>query len=298
MTPSLNQADFLEATIQSILSQNYPNLEYIIIDGGSRDGSLEIIKKYERHLHFWCSEPDGGHYDAVNKGFAHSTGEIMSWLNSDDMYFPWTLRTVGSLMSDLPEVEWLTTLLPGFWDWHGFCRGFSRMPGYSREAFLDGRYLPDGAKPAIPILGSPDTLDSIQQESTFWRRSLWEKIGSRISTEFKLAGDFDLWSRFYAHADLYGTTSPLGGFRFQANQRSRHLEDYIAEAERSLSTMRERFNWSPKLSRKAALTLKLDKIPKLWWFTYGMYCYSGKKVVREKKDSPDSFWNVEEHTFH
>jgi glycosyltransferase involved in cell wall biosynthesis len=88
ITPSFNQAQFLDATVQSILSQNYPNLEYIIIDGGSTDGSLEIIKKYEKHLHFWCSEPDAGQYDAINKGFAHSTGEIMAWLNSDDMYCP------------------------------------------------------------------------------------------------------------------------------------------------------------------------------------------------------------------
>ncbi|MBD0389275.1 MAG: glycosyltransferase, partial [Nostoc sp. C3-bin3] len=115
VTPCLNQAQFLEATIQSVLSQNYPNIEYIIIDGGSTDGSLEIIKKYESQVHFWCSEPDGGQYDAINKGFAHSTGEIMAWLNSDDMYFSWTFKTVGSIMSELLQVEWLTSLNPGLW---------------------------------------------------------------------------------------------------------------------------------------------------------------------------------------
>jgi glycosyltransferase involved in cell wall biosynthesis len=78
VTSSYNQSQFLEATIQSILSQNYPNLEYIIIDGGSSNGSVEIIKKYEKHLHFWCSESDKGQYDAINKGFNYATGEIMA----------------------------------------------------------------------------------------------------------------------------------------------------------------------------------------------------------------------------
>jgi len=90
VTPSFNQAQFLEATIQSVLSQNYQNLEYIIIDGGSTDGSVEIIKSM-KNICIFCSEPDGGQYDAINKGFSHSS-EIMAWLNSDDMYHPWALK--------------------------------------------------------------------------------------------------------------------------------------------------------------------------------------------------------------
>ena len=287
VTPSYNQGEFLEATIQSVLSQNYPNLEYIIIDGGSTDDSVEIIRKYEKQLHFWCSEPDGGQYAAINKGFSYATGEIMAWLNSDDMYFPWTLKTVGSIMAELSQVEWLTTFNIGFWDWHGFCTDIGKIPGYSREAFLNGRYLRSGRT----------AINWIQQESTFWRRGLWEKVGGYISTEFKLASDFDLWARFYGCADLHGTPSPLGVFRWQTSQRSRQIEQYILEAQQSLERMRTELNWKPNLSRELAFQLRLNLIPKVKTLSLPIYGYQGKRVVRKALDTPDGYWTVEDHQF-
>lgn len=288
ITPSYNQCEFIEATINSILTQNYPNLEYIIIDGGSTDGSVEIIKKYEKYLHFWCSEPDAGQYDAINKGFARSTGEIMAWLNSDDMYCPWAFKTVADAMSEFSEIEWLTTLNPGAWDCLGFCLGFVSMPGYSKEAFLDGCHLPKDRS----------SIGWIQQESTFWRRSLWQKVNQSISTEFKLAGDFDLWSRFFQYADLYSIQAPLGGFRLQANQKSRQFEEYLIDAEKSLLSMRQILNWQPNLLRNIPRQLKLNKIPKVRDLILYNSGYTGKKLVRKNPEFKDAFWEIEEYKFY
>jgi glycosyltransferase involved in cell wall biosynthesis len=288
VTPSFNQANFIEATIKSVLYQEYPNLEYIIIDGGSTDGTVEIIKKYEDHLKFWCSEPDKGQYDAINKGFAIATGEILAWINSDDIYYPWALKTVASIISSFPEIEWLTTLNPGSCDYHGFWKGFRSIPGYSKEAFLDGCYLPWRRK----------AFGWIQQESTFWKRDLWKKVGGQIKTEFSLAGDFDLWSRLFMHADLYGVTSPLSGFRRQANQRnSNNYKQYINEAETSLAIMRKTLGWSPRVSRKIALDLQFHKIPKIRKISESMYTYTAKRIVRKKRDLPEAYWEIEEYKF-
>jgi glycosyltransferase involved in cell wall biosynthesis len=288
VTPSFNQASFLEATIRSVINQNYPNLEYIIIDGGSTDGSVEIIKKYEQYLHFWCSEPDGGQYDAINKGFSHSTGEIMGWINSDDMYLPWAFKTVADIMSSLPNVQWLSTLNPGGWDYYGFCSGFSQIPGFSLEAFLDGCYLPFNNSKGIAW---------IQQESTFWHRKLWNISGGYVRTDLKLASDFDLWCRFYTKADLYGTHSPLGGFRSQYHQKSRNIEEYAKESNISLSLMRQSMNWKPNIWKNILFALKLTKIPKVKKIILSQWGYESQKIVRAKSDQPDSYWQIENYKF-
>jgi glycosyltransferase involved in cell wall biosynthesis len=212
VTPSYNQAPFLTACLRSVLDQQYPNLEHIVIDGGSSDGSVEIIKRFERDLAYWVSEPDAGHYDGLNKGFRRATGDILAWLNSDDMYTPWAFAVVADIFEKLPDVQWVSTLYPLFWNEAGAATLCNQLLGFDRRAILR-RGL------------------GVQQESTFWRRSLWERVGGALDTSFKLAGDLDLWARFWEHTELYGVAVPLGGIRRHPGQRHvRHFDDYMREA--------------------------------------------------------------------
>src|SRR5215212_2689652 len=104
ITPSFNQGQFLEASMLSVLEQDYPNIEYIIVDGGSKDESVEIIKKYQEHFVWWVSEKDKGHADALNKGFSHATGDILAWLNSDDVYFPQAVSEAAAILQSRSDV--------------------------------------------------------------------------------------------------------------------------------------------------------------------------------------------------
>src|SRR3989442_6408876 len=108
VTPSFNKGRFRRETMQSVLSQDYPALEYVVVDGGSTDGSADLIREQAGRLAWWASEKDAGQYDAINKGFARTSGEVMAWLNSDDKYTPWALAVVGEIFAQLPEVQWLT----------------------------------------------------------------------------------------------------------------------------------------------------------------------------------------------
>lgn len=220
ITPVYNRVGMIEQTIQSVLGQNYPNLEYIIIDGGSTDGTVEIIRQYadelvrgERlevkgsengnaavHALRWLSEPDNGMYHAIMKGMAMATGEIVAWINSDDMYHTNALHLVGQIFAQLPEVEWLTGT-PTLYNADGLCVKTFPTQYWSWERFKRGDFR------------------WLQQESTFFRKSLFDKVGG-LNLQYRLAADFELWCKMFQMAKLYSVNTILGGFRQHGEQLS------------------------------------------------------------------------------
>jgi hypothetical protein len=220
--PSYNYGRYIGACLDSILSQNYPNLELIVVDGGSSDDSVEIIRKHERHISYWRSHPDAGNYAAIEEGLNRSSGEIMTWLNADDMYHPGAFETVASIFSAEREVEWLMGR-PNSFDEQGRQKHvLSFLPMNSRAKYLAGDEL-------------------IQQEGTFWRRGLWERSGACIDKELKLAADLELWARFFRSARLFSVDTLLAGFRDHPLQKSKDKAGYTAEANLLLARERQIF---------------------------------------------------------
>ncbi len=204
VTPNFNGADLLERAIQSVASQDYRNLEHIVMDGGSTDGSLEIAERYRADLAHFVSEKDRGQYHAIAKGFSMATGDILCWLNSDDVYFPWTMRIVARIFSDHPQIEWIMGVRCELRD--GAVQGISNVIPFPRDVIRSGAFYPRG-------------LGCIMQEGCFWRRSLYERVGG-ISLSWPFAGDYELWIRFAEQTDLVVTTALLGGFNHTGKNRS------------------------------------------------------------------------------
>ena len=208
VTPNFNGEKYLRKAISSVLSQEYPNLEYIVADDGSTDQSIQIAKKFGSAIKRVISEKDRGHTHAINKGFRRSTGEIMGWLNSDDILFPGSLELVNEIFSRNPDVAWLTGRAVGLAE-SGVVLTMRDVRPWSWLRFLgrDFRYIP--------------------QEATFWRRSLWEKAGG-LDEQFGIASDFELWTRFFRYAHLFSVDAPIGGFRFRDDEQEAGDEDSSA----------------------------------------------------------------------
>lgn len=284
VTPSYRHASLIEATMQSVLSQGYPNLEYIVIDGAG-DDTADILRRYDDRLAYWCSEPDGGQYDAINKGFARATGDVLCWLNSDDMLLPKSLFVVGEIFACFPDLQWASTLRPGSWDANGYLSAVGTTPGFDKRAFLDGLFL----------RGTRSRGHWIQQESTFFRRSLWEQVGGKIP-DHGLAGDFALWCAFYEHADLVGIDYPLAGFRFIEGQRSNAMTDYMREASGALDTMRKANNWKPT-RRSDVLYSRAARIPRIGDMLADRFGYRGTKIINKNTSKPGAEWTKVSHSF-
>jgi glycosyltransferase involved in cell wall biosynthesis len=173
VTPSYNQAQFLEETILSVIGQHYPKLEYIIMDGGSTDNSVEVIKKYEKHLTYWVSEKDGGQGNAINKGFGMATGDILGWLNSDDLYLSGVFNFVVSKL-DISKSELLL----------GNCFHFREGLPESWGSNVSGEHAKVDLR----------QRDYVIQPSTFWTKTAWLNTGPLDET-LNFAFDWDWFIR-------------------------------------------------------------------------------------------------------
>lgn len=214
VTPSFNQGHYIEETIRSVLLQGYPNLEYIVIDGGSTDDTLEILHKYDPWITYWVSEADRGQTHAINKGMERATGEILAYINSDDLYMPYTFRLVAELFTLWPDLHWLTGHRSHIVDE----RVVSPL---QRGRFVFNQKLYQQGFHTAWFFGWN------QQVSTFWRRSLFEKAGGRLDESFDCSMDIDLWVKMAHHAPLTSITAVLAAMRQHANQKSRTLRlDY------------------------------------------------------------------------
>lgn len=199
VTPSFNQAHYLEATFKSVISQDYPNLEWFVVDGGSKDGSVDLIKKYEKHFAWWVSEKDRNHPHALNKGYARATGDVFCFVNSDDTLDPGVLHYVGKHFQD-PNTHWVV----------GWAKYF--------EDNGDEWYYPPKAveKPIDWIISNP-----VPQIASFWRTNVRDKVGD-FSEEYLWSFDYEYWQRMY----FKGGYRPkmvrrcMGGFRLQPNSKT------------------------------------------------------------------------------
>lgn len=199
VVPSFNQASFIEKTLRSIIDQGYPNLELIVIDGGSSDGSVDIIRRYEDRITYWVSEPDGGQTNGIIKGFERATGEIAGWLNSDDLYEPDTLREVAQYFSQNPSARFVygncTWIAP-----NGDTLYYRREMGFHKWLWLYSyNYIP--------------------QPASFWKLDLYRQV-SGLDPAYKLDMDGDLFARFSNVTQLDHVDRPWARFRYYPEQRN------------------------------------------------------------------------------
>jgi glycosyltransferase involved in cell wall biosynthesis len=215
ITPSYNHGFFIEETIRSVLLQGYPNLEYIIIDGGSSDNTIDIINKYKSSIYYWVSEFDHGQAHAINKGLSKATGEIIAYLNSDDYYLPGTLFKVSEHFCQYPDTDLL----------HGKCRYVNQYGEKVGEQFGDIQTLEE----ILDLWGVWWKNRQFVQPEVFWTRRITEKIGL-FKEELNFVMDYDYWCRIIQVGGLVKRIDyELSCFRLTPNQKSNQSQDVAHE---------------------------------------------------------------------
>ncbi len=234
ITPSYNQADFLEQTILSVLDQDYSQIEYMIVDGASSDGSVGIIEKYSERLAWWVSEADSGQACAINKGFARAGGEIIAWLNSDDYYLPNTISTVMQLFAKNPEAGIIYGDVLSV-DGAGNPINVQRFQSYTLDDLM--------------------ALKIISQPAVFMRRSVLEEAGY-LDDSYHFLLDHHLWLRMAQLAPMIYTPQILAAARYHDNAKNiAHAEEFGAETFRILAWMKSQPNLAPHLEENKAVIL-------------------------------------------
>lgn len=248
---------YIGATLESIISQKYPNLELIVIDGSSSDDTCSIIKKYREHIAYFVSEPDGGQYDAINKGLKVASGDIVAWLNADDLYLPWTCWSVNQIFLAHDDFDWICGQ-PSFIDEGRAAVKISNKNGAKlRKLVQSGAYR-------------HNFLGFLQQESMFWRRHLFDLAGE-LSQDYLLAADFEYWIRLAAHAEPIHVDFPLACFRLRNSSRSAtQFGEYKREVDQILIDKEINYGLIGILSNRIFLFNYLSRL-----FTFGRI-----KVVR------------------
>ena len=204
VTPSFNQGHFLEETICSVLNQDYPHIEYILVDGGSTDESQEVIRRYASRLAWWVSEPDRGQTDAINKGFGHARGEILAWLNSDDTYVPGAISSAVSYLQEHPKVGMV----------------------YGDANLVDENGVVIGKFPArqTDYRRLRRGYVHIPQQASFFRSSLWQRVAP-LDPTFYFAMDYDLWVRLAKLAPLHYHPQLWANFRLHGGAKTSVSDD-------------------------------------------------------------------------
>jgi glycosyltransferase involved in cell wall biosynthesis len=223
ITPSYNQEKFIEKTIQSVLSQDYSNIEYIVIDGGSTDGSMEIIKKYEKYLSYWVSETDRGQSDAINKGFKMAKGEILAWLNSDDTYLPGAIKKVVEFFKLHHDVNIVYGMS------HYIDETGNIIDNYPTESFDHKRFA---------------SFNFISQPSTFFKKNAYYEVGG-LDIGMQFAFDYDLWIRLTERFRIEYLTEFLSTYRLHEKSKSIFERSALERDRESLQITLKYYRWAP-----------------------------------------------------
>ncbi|AEE50739.1 glycosyltransferase family 2 protein [Haliscomenobacter hydrossis] len=278
ITPSYNQGKFIEETIRSVLLQNYPNLEYIIIDGGSTDDTVEIIQKYERWITYWISEKDDGQSHAINKGYRIATGEIINWLNSDDLLTQNSLFLIASCFLVEPRIDWVT----GF----RVVRNVNKI-GLKFENHWEHRWV-------YYLFGIPD----FPQEATFLRKRLVAKIGE-IDTSLEYVMDVDFYYRMLAESNSGGFLRAVLTIMNEYNEQKTLRLDNRKDSEYSFVVKKHEKRFITKLFSRILYTRFYDIFIKLIEMLYTrkakkrfhIFIFSSRTVKVEKKAFQSNTYN-------